>query len=155
MLSYLTVCHPTTHRPLLLIRSGVKRKDLVHLAFEEIKDFMLLRKLSTWLPALKQLHELVAELIITPLDEDPLRRDLIDAIEKIRRDWSGLNLRSIPAVVVNIKKVFAKFDPRQLDFIAALSSSPKLIRWLLDQKSTESFNSMLQVLSGLATYIVP
>lgn len=121
------------------------RKELVRTASNEVKDFMLLRKLSSWLPALKELHDLVAELIQTPVEEDALRRTLVTTMDKIKSGWSDQTLLTIPDLVVSIKGVFAKFDPKQLDFIAALSSSPKLIRWLLDQKSTESFNSMLQV----------
>lgn len=125
------------------------RNDLVDQAHAQIKDFLLLRKLSGWLPSVLNVHEVIArcspDFFETPMTDDPFRELLVGAIANIRSLWREQTLKTISGLLASIKGVFTAFTTEQLDFVAGLGAAPELTEWLLAHKSTEEFNKLLQV----------
>jgi hypothetical protein len=112
----------------------------------QLRDYLFLRKLLKWIPCLVQVHEILETLFVTPLAEDPFRKQLLDTQTQIQARLTTLTLRDMSGLVSSLQSLLEVYNSGgQVDFVAAMSQSVEMTNWLLAQSSTEEFNRLLQV----------
>ncbi|KNC55646.1 uncharacterized protein AMSG_01915 [Thecamonas trahens ATCC 50062] len=110
-----------------------------------LADYSLLLRLTTWIPATLQVCRLVAPLVATEYEADPLVVQLTSHLVAIRSRWSSQTLGSLPALVAHVRDLFAPYSSNQLTFLGVLADAAPLAEWLLDHADTDEFNRLLQV----------
>ena len=119
---------------------------ILNVTTKQMQDFIFLRKLLKWIPCLLHVHELLRDLFLVPVEEDPFRMQLINTRVIIDTSLKTLTLRDMSELVSELQNIFEGYNTSgQVDFIAALSYSTDMTNWLLSQSSTEEFNQLLQV----------
>jgi hypothetical protein len=121
------------------------KREVFEKVRSHLRDYKLLQRLCKWLPSLIRLHSYVTILCETPLEDDVMRKVMTEAYTGITDALHEQRLTSIADLVSGVKEIFARFNPECLDFLAAMSTCPPFIEWLLDHNETDEFNKLLQV----------
>ena len=80
--------------------SGSRSKtEVIKRARTWLSDYLLLRRLCKWVPALIRLHDCIVPLCETPVELDPLRSELVLAGERISGNLDVQQLGTVSGLV--------------------------------------------------------
>jgi RZ type zinc finger domain/AAA domain (dynein-related subfamily) len=120
--------------------------EWVDTSFARMKDFLLLVRLSKWLPALLKIRELTTDLFATQAADDEYYSKLQTLLVMHREQWSSQTLDTVSSLVEPLRiQVVDTFTSTELDFLTLMSECEGLVQWLLEHDSTNEFNQLLQV----------
>ena len=111
----------------------------------QVEEFVLCRKLQSWIPSILEVRTLMARLCELDEEDDTSVAKLTSFYEVLESEWGGQCLGSLSSLVEPVKHMFDDFDPAHLDYFAKLHCDVVLVEWLLEHDNTDSFNSLLQV----------
>ncbi len=132
--------------------------EWVNESASKLRDFMLLMRLRKWLPALLDLRRVLAgdaepgaagkasSFFSKPVEDDVFFTRIEALCKQHAQVWDQQTLNSVSALVAPVKELIGtSFTALQLDFLALLAESKRLVHWLLEHSSQTEFNQLLQV----------